>query len=95
LEAGKLLSFKALDAIDRGYRSDVDAAMCKWYSTDVACEIVASAMQIHGGNGITQEFPIEYMYRAVRPFMVTEGTNEIQKLSIGRALTGIDAFGGS
>lgn len=92
LEAGKLLSFKALDAIDRGHRSDVNAAMCKWYSTDVACEIVASAMQIHGGNGITQEFPIEYMYRAVRPFMVTEGTNEIQKLSIGRALTGIDSF---
>ena len=95
LEAGKLLSFKALNAIDCGRRSDVDAAMCKWFSTEVACEIVASAMQIHGGNGITQEFPVEYMYRAVRPFMVTEGTNEIQKLSIGRALTGIDAFGGS
>ena len=38
------------------------------------------------------KFPVEYMYRSVRPFTVTEGTNEIQKLAIGRSLTGIDAF---
>ena len=47
------------------------------------------ALEVHG---ITREFPIEYMYRSVRPFMVTEGTNEIQKLAIGRSLTGIEAF---
>ena len=93
LEAGKLMAFRALDAVDRGERSDIYAAMCKWLATEYACDIVSSAMQIHGGNGITKDFPIEYMYRAVRPFMVTEGTNEIQKLSIGRSLTGIDAFG--
>jgi len=79
--------------VDRGERSDIYAAMSKWLATEYACDIVSSAMQIHGGNGITKDFPIEYMYRAVRPFMVTEGTNEIQKLSIGRSLTGIDAFG--
>jgi alkylation response protein AidB-like acyl-CoA dehydrogenase len=79
--------------IDRGERSDLCAAMSKWFGTQMACEVVSEALQIHGGNGITKEYPVEYMYRAVRPFMVTEGTNEIQKLSIGRALTGIDAFG--
>ncbi len=93
IEAGKLLSYRALDAIDRGERSDVHAAMAKWFATELSCEVVSAAMQIHGGNGITKEFPIEYMYRAVKPFTVTEGTTEIQKLSIGRALTGIDAFG--
>ncbi|MEL0039210.1 MAG: acyl-CoA dehydrogenase family protein [Halieaceae bacterium] len=93
VEAGKLLALKALSQVDRGERSDLSAAMSKWFGTQMACEVVAEAMQIHGGNGITKEYPIEYMYRAVRPFMVTEGTNEIQKLSIGRALTGIDAFG--
>jgi alkylation response protein AidB-like acyl-CoA dehydrogenase len=92
VQAGKLMSFRALSAIDKGERSDVHSAMAKWFGTEVACEIVAEAMQIHGGNGITKEFPIEYMYRSVRPFMVTEGTNEIQKLAIGRSLTGIDAF---
>jgi alkylation response protein AidB-like acyl-CoA dehydrogenase len=92
VQAGKLLSFRALSAIDNKERSDVHSAMAKWFGTEVACEVVADAMQIHGGNGITREFPIEYMYRSVRPFMVTEGTNEIQKLAIGRSLTGIDAF---
>ena len=93
IEAGKLLAFQTLSQVDRGERSDISAAMSKWYGTQMACDVVSEAMQIHGGNGITTEYPIEYMYRAVRPFMVTEGTNEIQKLSIGRALTGIDAFG--
>jgi len=92
VQAGKLMSFRALSAIDNKERSDVYSAMAKWFGTEVACEVVADAMQIHGGNGITREFPIEYMYRSVRPFMVTEGTNEIQKLAIGRSLTGIDAF---
>ena len=92
VQAGKLMSFRALSAIDNKERSDVYSAMAKWFGTEVACEVVAEAMQVHGGNGITKEFPIEYMYRSVRPFMVTEGTNEIQKLAIGRSLTGIDAF---
>ena len=92
VQAGKLMSYRALRAIDNGERSDVYSAMAKWFGTELACEVVAEAMQIHGGNGITREFPVEYMYRSVRPFMVTEGTNEIQKLSIGRSLTGIDAF---
>ncbi len=92
VQAGKLMSYRALSAIDKGERSDVHSAMAKWFGTELACEVVAEAMQIHGGNGITREFPVEYMYRSVRPFMVTEGTNEIQKLAIGRSLTGIDAF---
>ena len=92
VQAGKLMSFRALSAIDNNERSDVHSAMAKWFGTEMACEVVSEAMQIHGGNGITKEFPIEYMYRSVRLFMVTEGTNEIQKLAIGRSLTGIDAF---
>ncbi len=92
LEAGKLLAFKALDIIDRQQRSDVESAMAKWYATELACEIVNDAVQIHGGNGITPYFPVEYMYRSVRIFPFTEGTTEIQKLAIGRSLTGIDTF---
>jgi alkylation response protein AidB-like acyl-CoA dehydrogenase len=92
LEAGKLMAFRALDCIDRGVRSDIPSAMAKWYGTELACEIVNDAVQVHGGNGITKEFAVEYMYRAVRVFPFTEGTTEIQKLLIGRALTGIAAF---
>ncbi len=92
LEAGKLMAYHALNCIDRGVRSDVLSAMAKWYGTELACEIVNDAVQVHGGNGITKEFAVEYMYRAVRVFPFTEGTTEIQKLLIGRALTGIAAF---
>mgnify|MGYP000615935155 CR=1 FL=1 len=92
LEAGKLLAFRALDNIDNKVRSDVSSAMSKWFGTELACEIVNDAVQIHGGNGITREFAVEYMQRAVRVFPFTEGTTEIQKLLIGRALLGVPAF---
>ncbi|NMP14749.1 acyl-CoA dehydrogenase family protein [Thalassotalea sp. Y01] len=92
IEAGKLMAYRALDCIAKGKRSDIDAAMAKWYCTDMACEIVDEATKIHGGNGITREFPVEYMARAAKVFRVTEGTNEIQKLMIGRAITGLNAF---
>jgi alkylation response protein AidB-like acyl-CoA dehydrogenase len=92
LDAGKLMAFRALDTIDRGQRSDVESAMAKWFATELACEIVNDAVQIHGANGITKEFPVEYMYRSVRIFPFTEGTTEIQKLSVGRSLTGVDTF---
>jgi alkylation response protein AidB-like acyl-CoA dehydrogenase len=92
VEAGKLMAFRALSAIDNKERSDVPSAMAKWFATELACEVVNEAVQIHGANGITKEFPVEYMYRAVRVFPFTEGTTEIQKLAIGRSLTGIDAF---
>ena len=92
IEAAKLLCFKALNAIDNGARTDIDAAMAKWYATDIAIEVTNLASQLHGGNGITKEFPVEYFTRAARVFLVTEGTNDMQKLMIGRSLTGISAF---
>ena len=92
LEAGKLMALKSLDMIDRGEDPQLQAAMSKWYGTELACEIVADAVQIHGGSGITKEYPVEYYSRAVKVFSFTEGTTEVQKLIIGRQLTGLSAF---
>ncbi|WNC73597.1 acyl-CoA dehydrogenase family protein [Thalassotalea psychrophila] len=92
IEAGKLMAYKALSSIDQKKRADIDSAMAKWFCTDLACEIVDEATKIHGGNGVTREFPVEYMARAAKVFRVTEGTNEIQRLMIGRAITGLNAF---
>jgi alkylation response protein AidB-like acyl-CoA dehydrogenase len=92
IEAGKLMALKALDNIDRGEDPQLQAAMSKWFGTELACEIVYDAVQIHGGSGITPEYPVEYYSRAVRIFPFTEGTTEVQKLIIGRLLTGIPAF---
>ena len=92
LEAGKLLCYRALHALDKGEKTQITSAMAKWYGTEIACEIVNAAVQIHGGNGITREYPVEYLQRAVRVFPFTEGTTEIQKLMIGREILGLSAF---
>ncbi len=92
IEAGKLMALKALDAIDRNDSTQIPSAMAKWYGTELACEVVYDAVQIHGASGIIREYLVEYLHRAVRVFPFTEGTTEIQKLMIGRYLTGISAF---
>ncbi len=84
--------YKALDQIGRGERSDFQAGMAKYLATEVACEVTRHAMAIHGGNGVTPEFPVEELYRLAPIFTVTEGTPEIQKLIIARQLLGIGAF---
>lgn len=92
IEAGKLMALKSLSLIDQCTPDQVQVAMTKWYGTELACEVVYDAVQIHGASGIIKEYLVEYLHRAVRVFPFTEGTTEIQKLIIGRALTGISAF---
>jgi len=92
LDASRLLTLRALDLLDRGVRSESESAMAKWFATELAVEICDKALQIHGGNGVTREFPVERLYREARVFTIPEGTTEINKLIIGRDLTGIAAF---
>lgn len=92
LDASRLLILRALDLLDRGVRSESESAMAKWFATELAVEICDRALQIHGGNGVTREFPVERLYREARVFTIPEGTTEINKLIIGRDLTGIAAF---
>lgn len=92
LDASRLLTLRALDLLDRGVRSESESAMAKWFATELAVEICDRALQIHGGNGVTTEFPVERLYREARVFTIPEGTTEINKLIIGRDLTGIAAF---
>ncbi len=92
LDASRLLTLRALDLLDRGVRSESESAMAKWFATELAVEICDKALQIHGGNGVTREFPVERLFREARMFTIPEGTTEINKLIIGRDLTGIAAF---
>lgn len=91
-EASRLMLFKALDQVGRGIRSDFQSGMAKYFATEAACEITRHAMAIHGGNGVTREFPVEELYRLAPILTVTEGTPEMQKLIIGRSLLGMPAF---
>lgn len=92
VEASRLMLYKALDQVRRGERSDFQSGMAKYFATEAACEVTRHAMAIHGGNGVTREFPVEELYRMAPILTVTEGTPEMQKLIIGRSLLGMPAF---
>ncbi|HRH85705.1 MAG TPA: acyl-CoA dehydrogenase family protein [Rubrivivax sp.] len=92
LDAARLLIYRAFDLIDKGVRSEMESAMAKCYATEMAVEVASKAVQIHGGNGITKDFGVELLFRNARMMTIPDGTTEIQKLIIGRALTGLNAF---
>ena len=92
VEASRLMLYKALDQVHRGLRSDLQSGMAKYFATESAIEVTRHAMAIHGGNGVTREYPIEELYRMAPILTVTEGTPEMQKLIIGRSLLGMPAF---
>ncbi len=92
IEASRLMLYKALDQVSRGMRSDFQSGMAKYFATESAIEVTRHAMAIHGGNGVTREFPVEELYRIAPILTVTEGTPEMQKLIIGRSLLGMPAF---
>jgi acyl-CoA dehydrogenase len=87
LDASRLLVLRAALAADRGAPVTVPAAVAKLFATEAAQRVVDSAVQLLGGRGVVQGEVVEALYRAVRPLRIYEGTSEIQRLIIGRALT--------
>ena len=88
----RLLCYHALDAIDRGERSNGISAMAKRYATTVCQEAISSAMHVHGAMGVSREAKLEQLYRDVRMLPIPDGTNEILALIQGREITGISTF---
>lgn len=86
VEAARLLTREAALKVDRGERADMAAGMAKLFASETAAEVALDAMRIHGGNGFTTEYPVERYYRDAPLMIIGEGTSEIQKMVIGRAL---------
>ena len=87
LEAARLLVYQAAWAHDcAGEEPKQKSSMAKFYATEAAQTIVDQALQIHGGNGLVAGSIMERLYRDVRALRIYEGTSEIQKLVIARAL---------
>jgi alkylation response protein AidB-like acyl-CoA dehydrogenase len=86
LQAARLMCFDAAERKQRGERSDLQAGMAKYFCSEMCWEICQDALRIHGGNGYAAEYPIERLYRDAPLMIVGEGTNEIQKMVIGRRL---------
>ncbi|MEV6349353.1 acyl-CoA dehydrogenase family protein [Actinoplanes sp. NPDC051851] len=91
-EAARLLVWRAADLVDRGQPFGTAASMAKLYASETAVKAANHAIQVFGGYGYVDEFPVGKYLRDARVTTLYEGTSQIQKLLIGRALTGISAF---
>jgi len=91
-QAARMLVWRVADLIDRGQPFATDAAAAKLFASEMAVRAANNALQVFGGYGYIDEFPVGKYLRDARVTTVYEGTSQIQRLLIGRALTGINAF---
>ncbi|NOT75341.1 MAG: acyl-CoA dehydrogenase [Cyclobacteriaceae bacterium] len=86
IEAARLLTFRAAELKNMGKSVNKESAMAKLYASEVAVDVANEGVQIFGGYGYTKDFPAEKFYRDAKLCTIGEGTSEIQKLVISRAL---------
>lgn len=86
IEAARQLIWHAAAMKDAGLPCLKEAAMAKLFASEMAEKVCSDAIQIHGGYGYLADFPVERIYRDVRVCQIYEGTSDIQKILIGRAL---------
>jgi alkylation response protein AidB-like acyl-CoA dehydrogenase len=91
-DAARLLVYRAGTLKDEGRPSTTETSIAKYYATEAACWCADRAIQVHGGSGYVDDHPVERYFRDARVTTLYEGTSQIQKLIIGRSLTGINAL---
>ncbi|HUR86314.1 MAG TPA: acyl-CoA dehydrogenase family protein [Solirubrobacteraceae bacterium] len=91
-DAARMLVWRAAFERDRGRPCTTETSIAKLYATEAAVWCANEAIQVHGGAGYVDDHPVERWFRDVRVTTLYEGTSQIQKLIIGRALTGINAL---
>jgi alkylation response protein AidB-like acyl-CoA dehydrogenase len=91
-DAARLLVYRAGELKDRGEPNTVETSMAKLYATEAAVECANTAIQVHGGSGYVDDYPVERYLRDARVTTLYEGTSQIHKLIIGRDATGINAM---
>ncbi|GHG19603.1 acyl-CoA dehydrogenase [Streptomyces filamentosus] len=92
VDAARLLTWRVADLIDRGQDFATAASQAKLYASEAAVRCANNALQVFGGYGYIDEYPVGKLLRDARVMTLYEGTSQIQKLIIGRALTGVSAF---
>ncbi|MFH8883028.1 acyl-CoA dehydrogenase family protein [Streptomyces californicus] len=92
VDAARLLTWRVADLIDRGREFATAASQAKLFASEAAVRCANNALQVFGGYGYIDEYPVGKLLRDARVMTLYEGTSQIQKLIIGRALTGVSAF---
>jgi butyryl-CoA dehydrogenase len=91
-DASRMLVWRAGFLKDKGRPNTLETSVAKLHATEAAVECSNTAIQVHGGAGYVDDHPVERYFRDVRVTTLYEGTSQIQKLIIGRAMTGINAL---
>jgi len=91
-EAARFLTYRAAYLKNKGVPNTVETSMAKYYASEVALRAANNAIQVHGGYGFSDEYPVERYYRDVKVATLLEGTSQMHKLIIGRNATGLNAF---
>jgi alkylation response protein AidB-like acyl-CoA dehydrogenase len=91
-DAARMLVWRAGFLKDSGKPNTTETSIAKLYATEAAIRCANTAIQVHGGSGYVDDYPVERYLRDVRVTTLYEGTSQIQKLIIGRALTGVNAL---
>ena len=91
-DASRMLVYRAGVLKDEGKPNTTETSVAKLYATESAVECANLAIQVHGGSGYVDDYPVERYLRDARVTTLYEGTSQIQKLIIGRAATGINAM---
>ena len=87
VEAGRSLYLSAARRRDRGEPFGMQAAMAKLFCTDMAMKVAIDAVQVFGGYGYVSDYPVERYLREAKALQIVEGTNQVQRMVIGRQLT--------
>ncbi len=88
VEAARLLVYNAARLRDAGLPFQTEAAMAKYYSSEIAEKVASKAIEVFGGVGITKDYPVEKLYRDAKIGRIYEGTSNIQLLTIAKKLLG-------
>ena len=87
VEASRSLYLEAARRKDAGLEFSAQAAMAKLFASDTAMRVATDAVQVLGGYGYVEDFPAERLMREAKVLQIVEGTNQIQRMVIGRWLT--------
>lgn len=91
-DAARLLVYRAGDLKNKGVRNTLETSIAKYFASEAAVRAAQDAIQIHGGYGYSNEYPVERYLRDAKVTTIYEGTSQIQKLIIGEHVLGIKAF---
>jgi acyl-CoA dehydrogenase len=86
IEAGRLLTWQSAWMCDHGMSNNKEVAIAKVFTSDNAMRITTDAVQVFGGYGYSREYPVEKLMRDVKVCQIYEGTSQVQKIVIGRAV---------